>query len=250
MAFPNATSQPLHFEAQKRLREAPSLELVNDQSSSLRKMATEADLRATQTQSLAVFWQELAGGQFRVVDCYFSEHRCYVVTEATGGEAQPVARSAIRVLEAVLTHGAQKVVAIDLEMTPSTVASKTRVALQAMGVGCTAMRIHPLLVLAALEGGRMDPSVCGSLSFVAHLGRRLRVVSVARADRRLAESLPRAEFHVARLLFEGVSQARIAHTRGTSQRTVANQLASVFRRLKVSGRGEFLLFLLAQRSSK
>src|SRR5690606_13440073 len=53
-----------------------------------------------------------------------------------------------------------------------------------------------------------------------------------------------AEHAVARLLVEGKSYAEMAWLRGTSVRTVANQVASIFQKTGVSGRAEFLSALV------
>jgi DNA-binding CsgD family transcriptional regulator len=55
-----------------------------------------------------------------------------------------------------------------------------------------------------------------------------------------------AEYAVIRLLIEGKSYDEMADLRRTSKRTVANQLASAFHRIGVSGRAE-LLCMLAKR---
>lgn len=54
----------------------------------------------------------------------------------------------------------------------------------------------------------------------------------------LPASLSPAERAVALALLEGHSNAEIAEARGTSVRTVANQLASLFRKLGVGSRAE------------
>ena len=51
-------------------------------------------------------------------------------------------------------------------------------------------------------------------------------------------TLTKAERAVALLVLEGRSDAEIAALRGVSRRTVANQLAAVFRKLEVSSRVE------------
>jgi DNA-binding CsgD family transcriptional regulator len=58
--------------------------------------------------------------------------------------------------------------------------------------------------------------------------------------------LTTSEADVVRLLSKGRSTAEIATTRSVSYRTVANQLAAVYRKLGVSSRTE-LLALLARR---
>jgi DNA-binding CsgD family transcriptional regulator len=71
-------------------------------------------------------------------------------------------------------------------------------------------------------------------------------ISVGRPDNALSEWLSPAEYAVTRLLIEGKSYQEMAVLRKTSKRTVANQLASAFHRLGISGRAE-LLCLLAKR---
>lgn len=58
-----------------------------------------------------------------------------------------------------------------------------------------------------------------------------------------AGRLSEAERTVVRLMLEGASNADIARTRGTAVRTVANQIASIFRKLEIGSRSE--LFALA-----
>jgi DNA-binding NarL/FixJ family response regulator len=57
------------------------------------------------------------------------------------------------------------------------------------------------------------------------------------AQRRL-EVLTEAEREVALLMLEGASNAEIARARGSAVRTVANQAASIFRKLGVCSRRE------------
>ena len=58
-------------------------------------------------------------------------------------------------------------------------------------------------------------------------------------------SLSVAERDITRRLLDGHDNARIARERGTSRRTVANQVASIFRKLRVSSRGELSARLYA-----
>jgi DNA-binding CsgD family transcriptional regulator len=68
-------------------------------------------------------------------------------------------------------------------------------------------------------------------------GEVVRVVSVPVQERPLAALSP-AERAVVALALEGLSNDQIACRRGSSTRTVANQLASAYRKLGVSGRAE------------
>lgn len=63
----------------------------------------------------------------------------------------------------------------------------------------------------------------------------------------LPDRLTRCEAEVVRMVCDGSSNADIASRRGVSVRTVANQLAAVFRKLGVGSRSE-LLVLVHRRS--
>lgn len=58
-----------------------------------------------------------------------------------------------------------------------------------------------------------------------------------------ASKLTDGEAHVARLLLGGASNRQIAAARGSALRTVANQVASIFRKLGVNSRVELALEL-------
>jgi two-component system, NarL family, response regulator DevR len=64
-------------------------------------------------------------------------------------------------------------------------------------------------------------------------------------DPRLSEvRLSSAEHHVAWLVCDGLSNRDIAVERGTAERTVANQIASIFHKLGVCRRFDVAQFLL------
>lgn len=242
-----ASSAPDFEPATPHLRPASaSLAIVVALHGPLRTLATRADADSTAELDLATLWSELSRGLCKVADCYFSESRCYLLTRASAGQARPVPESALRVLQAVLNETGQKVVAIDMQLSTSSVASKARQALDALGACCTPSHTHPLLILAANAERRVGQRCVARLSFVDFGDSQIRVLSIARPDQCLAARLSRAEFAVARYLFEGWCQARIARARNTSRRTVANQIAAVFSALGVSGRGQFVRHLLDQ----
>jgi len=69
-------------------------------------------------------------------------------------------------------------------------------------------------------------------------GRKMVVLSFELPTRAWDAALSKAEAEVARELLAGRSNADIARARGTSARTVANQVARVFRKLGVQGRNQ------------
>jgi len=68
-------------------------------------------------------------------------------------------------------------------------------------------------------------------------GREVLVLSVAAVDVLLSD-LTSAERAVAKALLEGATNTEIARARNVSLRTVANQIASIFRKFGVSSRSE------------
>jgi DNA-binding CsgD family transcriptional regulator len=73
-------------------------------------------------------------------------------------------------------------------------------------------------------------------------GEELVVLSFPRSVAGIA-SLSRAEREVAVLVLEGLTNLEIARRRGTSARTVANQIASIYDKLGVSSRIELVAAL-------
>ena len=69
-------------------------------------------------------------------------------------------------------------------------------------------------------------------------GKELLIVSVPALDARLPSRLTAAESEVMRLMLQGKTNGDIAKQRQTSVRTVANQAASIYRKLGVHGRAE------------
>jgi DNA-binding NarL/FixJ family response regulator len=210
----------------------------------MRLSAMATDASSTCMASLAGLWQELARGDSIVVDDFFSTERCYLVVAPRRAEpAQRVEGRRLAILQAVMAGLPQTNVAIDLSLAPSTVAVNTRLGLECLGVWGKASRSHPLLMLAAMAATQPSATTARASAFVVD-DHQLRVIGASRPERHLAGVLPGAELAVIRRLVEGWSHAEIARERGTSTRTIANQIAAVFRRLSVSGRNELLQRLL------
>jgi DNA-binding NarL/FixJ family response regulator len=150
----------------------------------------------------------------------------------------------LQILEPILCGVGQKTVAIDLELAPSTIALNARRGLGALGFAGKPSRVHPLLMQVARAACERSLAA-GSISFVSSVLGDVQVIGVPRPDRHLVGHTPSAELEVARLFFEGASYVEIARSRKTALRTVANQLAAVFKRMAVSGRNELVHRLFA-----
>lgn len=214
-------------------------------SRSVQRLAVAADARASTEVSLSQLFGDLTRGRCHVVEEFFSETRCFlVVSFAREARFEPIEGRRLEILERVLGGMRQKNIALDFDLAASTVALNARLALEALGVSGKPSRMHPLLMLAARAAAR-GVNVDARCASVAGPDGELRVVSLARPDQGLDRDLPSAELAVVRSLIEGCSYEEIAAARGTSTRTVANQISAVFRRLRVSGRSELVhrLFL-------
>lgn len=207
----------------------------------LRLAAITADASATSVISLCSLWRELARGRSRVLYGFFAEERCYlVVSPKSEAGAKPVRARRLEILTAVLGGALQKNIAFGLALAPSTVALNSRLALESFGVDGRPSRAHPLLMFAARAASESAVVLVKCSTFVGPDGRERRVIGMPRPDRCLARVLPSAELAVIRCLVEGLSYEEIARGRGTSTRTIANQIGAVFRRLRVSGRNELV----------
>lgn len=211
---------------------------------SVQELAVAADAASSNELCVAALWRELSRGRYRVVEGFFSEQRCFLVLSVHAGSAQkPIEGRRLEILEAVLGGLRQKNVAMDMKLAPSTVALNARLALEGLGVGGKPSRAHPMLMLAARNATGELPLSSRYSTVESRDGSELCVVSLPRPDLALDGLLPSAELSVIRSLIEGSSYEQIAETRGTSTRTVANQISAVFRRLHVSGRNELVLRL-------
>ena len=205
-------------------------------------VAVLAERVASDRIALVEVWQELLSGQTRVVDSFITEERCYLLL---GPRLLPMKRAALNarrrsILEGLLCGQSIKGLAFDFCLSQSTVFQEAKAALRQLGVQCTPCRVNPLLAILARAARDNTPSRSARIARFCDAERMFRVIGTERPDTRLAPILPPAELAVVRGLLEGRNHREIATNRGTSTRTVANQLAAAFRRLGVSGRGSLL----------
>jgi DNA-binding NarL/FixJ family response regulator len=210
----------------------------------------DADRQSQSEVDLALTWRELTRGLSRIVGWFFTDDRCGLILAMTNHAPEPtLSGRRLEIIESILRGVGQKTVAIDLGVAPSTIALHAQSGLASIGATGRPSRVHPLLmqiVKAACERSLAS----GVLSFVSSSLGDVQVISARRPDRHLAMNTPAAELDVVRLLVEGRSYDQIAACRRTSHRTVANQLAAVFKRLGVSGRNELMVRLLGLEQSE
>jgi len=220
-------------------RSRAAVESAQNALAMFRLLAAERDAALSQSFDLSRLWLELCRGTWRFRDTFPTENRYIALIEEPRARfPQPLKACKLSVLKRVLLGEAPKAVAIELRMGLSSVAAAIQDCLLGMGIPGRLSQASVLLTMAVCAAHRPESSpTLGRLSRVELNGQAYWVVSVARPDLDFPVPLSDAEAAVLRELIAGRSHAQISRLRATSRRTVANQLATVFRKLGVSGRG-------------
>jgi len=209
-----------------------------------RSRAIEADAASVEAADLAPLWQALTEGKLAIADHFSTQERHFLILECLDARVDTPRLSSrqLNLLQRLLLGQPQKGLAIDYQLSASTVAGTLAETLRVLGLNVSASRAPALLSLMLHAHRGQAPIDRGRVSTIES-ERRLRVVSVKHLDEAIGSKLSRAERMVVRLRTEGRSHAEIAQLRRTSRRTIANQLASASRKLGVSGRCELLSYL-------
>ena len=191
------------------------------------------------------FWQELVAGGFGFDSEYCSADRCYGVFSARSEAAAKLYRLPERrlaVLERMIDGQSQKVIAIDMARSDSSIAVTLADCRRRLGVNCRTSAFPLILALTALASRSPAALLWSHHAPGAEAG--LRVVSLPRPNAKRLEGLTPAEAEVLALWIEGRSPTEIAESRHACRRTVVNQLATARRKLPVSSRMQLLKWLL------
>lgn len=192
---------------------------------------------------LAALWQSLLEGQLLVVDSYCAGGRCYARLERRG-DGRRLCGSGVEILERVFQGESQKSVAYDLGISVATAAAHSATVLRSMlrkQASSKSPPHHqlvsraPLILVMAAMASRGLPLGDALLDDEQSDGSWL--ISVPIPGVTFRGRLSASEWQVVRLAIEGATYADIAGARTASPRTVANQLAAAFRKLRLSGRG-------------
>jgi DNA-binding CsgD family transcriptional regulator len=208
--------------------------------------ATANDALEPQTFDLARLWHELCAGTWRFRDTFSTSERLFAVVERVPvGKQRRVYQRNLEILKRVLLGQVPKVVAAEQGVAISTVATAMQGALRCMGLNGRVSSSPILLTIAARAAAseQLTPTL-GRLTRVNANDDKYSLVSVRRPDLQFPVDLSRAEVTVVRQLIAGHTHAEISEQRATSPRTIANQLATAFKKLGVSGRGAVLQRLI------
>jgi DNA-binding NarL/FixJ family response regulator len=200
-----------------------------------------SEARRSKVIALATLWTQLTSRRLVILDESYSEDQESCITLSRGAPRVATSTEArdFVVLRRALTGEPRKCIAFDLGIAQSTVAMACANALKVLGVGPSAARAPLVLLLAAHAASNAALSLSGASALLIDAG-SFWIARAACPDERFGRRLTSSEHSVMRLLLRGKTRAQIALDRRTSERTVANQLNAVFRKLRISGRAELV----------
>jgi DNA-binding CsgD family transcriptional regulator len=213
-------------------------------------------------------WQGLLEGGWQLVDRFDCHNVRYLIfREETCSVRGCLSRMEGLVLRLAVRGAANKEIAIDLQVSPSSVATYLRRALLKRGF-LTRLRLRETYAFlldadgsaaasSGDEAGTPTDTDCEEGSRRASRSSTLRITEVSNPRGRLtviarnigdgSTELTPAERDVARRAAAGMSNHDIALRKQRSMRTIANQLASAFRKLDVTSRSELAAALVSRR---
>jgi DNA-binding CsgD family transcriptional regulator len=193
---------------------------------------------------LAELWHSLVEGRLAIAETTVQDGRCLVRLGPPSRSEDPVRYPDILLLQQVLCGEQQKVVADDAHLSPSTLSVRCSRTLRAIGSVAPVSRASMALVMAAHSAGglplpraRMPREATGGT-----------VIRIEMPGSHAKWPVSAGEAVVLRMTLEGRSSREIALARGTSPRTVANQLAAIFGKLRVSGRAALKAWAVQEHS--
>lgn len=190
-------------------------------------------LRRERPERAAELWRALVSGHRSVVESVESHGTRYLLAlHSARGAADPrqLTQRERDVLELAAAGHSNNAVSLELGLSPARVSRLLHAGMGKLGIRARA----ELAAYVTSEG----PRGLEALSFTEADEAGPVVLAVPLPEWELPAALTRAEREVARALLSGRCLAAIAEQRGTSMRTVANQVRAVYQKVGVSSLGE------------
>jgi DNA-binding CsgD family transcriptional regulator len=199
-----------------------------------------SSIGAARSWQFAGLWEDVVQGKLEIQRSVFTRESASFLLSPVEHPVLSVdhARNR-RVFERFLLDTDQKVLAAEFRLAASSIASILRQYLAFIGLDCLASRVPPLLVMLAHAAAHPDKDLSRWNIELQAWGNALEV-RARRPELQLRNALTPAEQAVLGELMQGASYGQIARCRGSSTRTVANQVASIYRQVRVSGRAELI----------
>jgi DNA-binding CsgD family transcriptional regulator len=196
-------------------------------------------------------WGALVDGRWSLEDRYDYDGCHFLVLQANSPATR--ARHALsqrerQILAQARAGHANKRIACELGVSQATVSGALRTAARKLGAR-SRLDLVRLLAGTLADPGDVPPPQGLRVSALHWHGRACLLLSFPGRLERWPVGLTKAERAVAEMLVDGTSSAEIARLRGTSIRTVSNQIASIFRKASVVSRGELVARVFDPRGS-
>jgi len=243
---PTMTTAIFGSERSELSQPAPALgEVVTRSSEWLsRTRAIQLDELSNQSGALRSVWEALASGQWTAGDTFSTETRLYLVLQRLAAHTRAPTAADVEMLQRTLLGARQKVVAMDSRRSHSSITGRLGACMSAMGFEPHASRAPAVLVAAAAAAAGQTRLSNARTTQIEQAGVQYWIVSVPRLEDALIHSVTRTELKIVKLVVEGMTHQQMAQEHGSSPRTVANHISSVFHRIGVSGRSELLVYLV------
>jgi DNA-binding CsgD family transcriptional regulator len=199
---------------------------------------------AADPKAPARVWHAMLRGRLRVEGHFYDDQ--WMALGLIAAEAPVLSQRRQTILSQGFAAHAQKVIGLEQGIAPSTVTGVMRQALSGLGLTCIPSRVPLPLSIAA--GAGLEAADVPDARFAQRVVDGALHATLVLPDPKawLEEHLSSSEALVTRLRLHGNSLEAIALLRGRSARTVANQLASAYRKLRVGGRSQLVMRLTAQ----
>lgn len=177
-------------------------------------------------------WTALVEGRWSLVDHFESDGKRFLFAlqnQADAPDPRALTRDERPILHLVAMGHSNKLVAYELGLPMGTVATRLASIMRKLGVRS---RVQIVDRYTSLRNAKFSPVASDADEWHA---------AVLDAQAPQDNPLTAAEDEVAQLASRGISNDRIAKTRGCSPRTVANLLASAYKKLGIASRSELSL---------
>jgi DNA-binding CsgD family transcriptional regulator len=186
--------------------------------------------------------ESLLGGDWRIVDVERRSSQLRVFLRP-GGALMSSREN--EVLRSVLSGIPDRELSLRMGITRQCVCGHLGNGVAKLGSNSRFTALQAWRVLGEAEKGRLGRATIAEVAFGEDKILSLRCDIPPRPE--IEVRLSSAETHVAWLVCDGLSNRDIAVERGTAERTVANQVASIFNKLEVCRRFELAQYLLGLR---
>lgn len=183
--------------------------------------------------------ESLLNGDWTIVDAHREGPELRALLRVGGAM---VSAREFEILRSILAGEPDRDVARRMGITRQCVCGHLSNGLYKLGTESRFVALQVWRILAEIEKGRTGRALLAEVAVEEQLLVSLRFEVPPRPE--LEVRLSSAETHVAWLVCDGLSNREIAFERGTAERTVANQVASIFNKLEVCRRFDVAQFLL------